>query len=221
MLSCPAPQTRLVPETWLIPEDRDAWWPQPSPRSSSVPNQNARRVRSLCPQQRLDLGGPQRWGTSRLGAWRYQPWRERGPFLRNLLAGQGEAGDCWRDNAVALRSPAGEAGLSWVPGWAPPHSPEPGAPGILLLEDSARRGRAESAASLRRLFSAAVPLLSALSAAKTDKYGVGGILSGTSHLKRVSGQVQRPASLRCNSWNPQEPPPGRARQLGVPPTKPL
>lgn len=66
-----------------------------------------------------------------------------------------------------------------------------------------------------------VPLLSARSASNTDKYGGGGIPSGASHLKRVSGQVQRPANLWCNSWNPQEPPPGRARQLGVPSTNPL
>lgn len=61
--------------------------------------------------------------------------------------------------------------------------------------------------------SAPVPLLSALSASKTDKYGGGGIPSGTSHLKRVSGQVQRPASLCCNSWNPLQEEPG---SLGCP-----
>lgn len=125
-------------QTWLIPEDRDAWRPRSSPRPSS---DKPECLPGALPGPLTKAG---LWGTttSRLGAWRYKPWR----------------GACWLHGekqvteapALLLRS-RGEAG--------------PG-PSSLCRARDPRGGGAGPAPSLRRPFSAS-PF--ALSATKTGK----------------------------------------------------
>lgn len=69
-LSWPDPQRQSVPGTWLIPKDRDPWWPQPSRLAQFM--QPPTRMPAMCspcaPNGGLTLGGPWRWATSRLGS---------------------------------------------------------------------------------------------------------------------------------------------------------
>lgn len=59
----PGLQKQLGPETWLISQDTDAWYPQPSPLAQlngqfvQTPIQSACHVHSLCPEWQLAFGG--------------------------------------------------------------------------------------------------------------------------------------------------------------------